>query len=99
MRKGVAFSDAQAVAAKKSLPARQVTPLASVGAILKRDLQLSQTSGVAATAPKPTSKKSTAAAPGKPLAKKTSDVGKTSAPNVRKTSTAVKKGDSSAKKK
>lgn len=83
MRKGVAFSDAQAVAAKKSLPARQ----------------LSQTSGVAATAPKPTSKKSTAAAPGKPLAKKTSDVGKTSAPNVRKTSTAVKKGDSSAKKK
>ncbi|VDL69714.1 unnamed protein product [Nippostrongylus brasiliensis] len=82
MRKGVAFSDAQAVTAKKMMPARQ----------------MSQTSSVAPTTTKPTSKKSTAAAPGgKPLAKKTSDVGKTSAPNVRKTSTAVKKGDASAK--
>ncbi|RCN47709.1 variant SH3 domain protein [Ancylostoma caninum] len=81
MRKGVAFSDAQAVAAKKTMPSRQ----------------MSQTSSVAPAAAKPASKKSTATAPTKPLAKKTSDVGKSSAPNVRKTSTAVKKGDSSAK--
>ncbi|KAK6743398.1 hypothetical protein RB195_010574 [Necator americanus] len=61
MRKGVAFSDAQAGAAKKSMPARQ----------------MSQTSSVAPAAAKPASKKSTAAAPTKPLAKKTSDVSKT----------------------
>ncbi|KAK6029890.1 variant SH3 domain protein, partial [Ostertagia ostertagi] len=82
MRKGVAFSDAQAVAAKKSMPTRQI----------------SQTSSVTPTTAKPMSKKSTAAAPGgKPLTKKASDVGKASAQNVRKSSAAVKKGDSSGK--
>uniref|UniRef100_A0A7I4YDB5 Variant SH3 domain protein n=1 Tax=Haemonchus contortus TaxID=6289 RepID=A0A7I4YDB5_HAECO len=84
MRKGVAFSDAQAVASKKAMPTRQI----------------SQTSTVTPTTAKPTSKKSAAAAPsGKPLTKKASDVSKTSAQNLRKTSQAVKKGDSSGKKK
>ncbi|PIO73926.1 variant SH3 domain protein [Teladorsagia circumcincta] len=57
-----------------------------------------QTSSVTPTTAKPMSKKSTAAAPGgKPLTKKSSDVGKSSAQNVRKSSAAVKKGDSSSK--
>uniref|UniRef100_A0A0K0D7B4 Microtubule-associated protein n=1 Tax=Angiostrongylus cantonensis TaxID=6313 RepID=A0A0K0D7B4_ANGCA len=48
------------------------------------------------TATKPATKKSPAAAPGKTLAKKTSDVGKSTSVGVRKTST-VKKGDTSVK--
>ncbi|CAI4230555.1 unnamed protein product [Auanema sp. JU1783] len=97
-RKGVAFSDAGIAQANQMM---QQQPQA---AAIKKPLPSSQTSTTSAATnmSKPVAKKSTAGQPGaKPLAKKTSDVGKGSSgtPNVRKTSTAVKKSDSQNKKK
>ncbi|EFP02564.1 CRE-TAG-168 protein [Caenorhabditis remanei] len=100
MRKGVAFSDTQMI--RKSAPIRQTSQTGSTGGP-STSLASAVASAAAASGGvnKPVAKKSTAgaggSAAGKPLAKKTSDVGKSSAPNARKTSTAVKKADTGAK--
>ncbi|UMM21201.1 hypothetical protein L5515_002987 [Caenorhabditis briggsae] len=99
MRKGVAFSDTQQMI-RKSAPIRQSSQTGSTAG--QPATSLASAVASAAAVSKPVAKKSTAGtggAAGKPLAKKTSDVGKSAAPNARKTSTAVKKADTGAKKK